>query len=244
MQGKELVLSRRLSALADMVTRGNTVVDVGCDHGFLSIYLVRSHISPYVLAMDVREGPLSAAKSHVDEYQLGDYIETRLSDGLREYRAGEARSLVCAGMGGPLMQRLLTDSRDKARSLQELILQPQSELKAFRRFLREEGYRLLDENILLEEGKYYFLMKACYEGNYKGKAEAENPQIPEALAERFGGFLLQRREPVLLGYLQRLQQTQQDIMDRLREQGTGKTQKRLAELQLEQELVRQAMALY
>lgn len=244
MQGKELVLSRRLSALADMVTRGNAVVDVGCDHGFLSIYLVRSHISPYVLAMDVRKGPLSAAKSHVEEYQLGDYIETRLSDGLREYQEGEARSLVCAGMGGPLMQRLLTDSRDKARSLQELILQPQSELKAFRRFLREEGYRLLDENILLEEGKYYFLMKACYEGKYGGETEAENLQLPEALADRFGSILLQRREPVLLGYLQRLERTQQDIIDRLREQETGRTQKRLAELKLEQELVRQAMALY
>ena len=61
----KVVLSQRLQALADMVSDGNSVADVGCDHGFLSIYLVQNGISPHVLAMDVRQGPLQRAREHI-----------------------------------------------------------------------------------------------------------------------------------------------------------------------------------
>ena len=149
-------LSERLKCLCNMVTPGKRVVDVGCDHGFVSIYLVQQGICPGALAMDVRSGPLSRAKEHVAEYELAEYIETRLSDGLLSYQAGEAQSMICAGMGGRLMEKILTESREKAKSLEELILQPQSELREFRIFLKQERYELLDEHILCEDGKYYF----------------------------------------------------------------------------------------
>ena len=90
-----------------MVSNGNSVCDVGCDHGFVSIYLVASGISPHVIAMDVRKGPLSRADEHIQAYKMENYIETRLSDGLAAYRAGEAQTLIVAGMGGPLMLRIL-----------------------------------------------------------------------------------------------------------------------------------------
>ena len=126
--GGSVALSGRLRMLADMVTPGSRLVDVGCDHGFLSIYLVQEGACPAALAMDVREGPLAAARRHVEAYRLGDYIALRLSDGLAAYRAGEAEALVCAGMGGRLMERILREGMDLARGMRELILQPQSEL--------------------------------------------------------------------------------------------------------------------
>ncbi|HBA47385.1 MAG TPA: SAM-dependent methyltransferase, partial [Lachnospiraceae bacterium] len=101
------ILSERLQMLADMVTPGNRLVDVGCDHGYLSISLVGAGICPGAIAMDVREGPLAAAKVHIAETGLEDYIEVRLSDGLAECWPGEADTLVCAGMGGRLMERIL-----------------------------------------------------------------------------------------------------------------------------------------
>ena len=140
-----------------MVTPGNVVADVGCDHGFLAIYLVEQGIVPKVIATDVRKGPLSAARAHVEERGLSEYIETRLSDGLSEYRPGEAQTMVCAGMGGKLMQSILLQNMDVTLGFEELILQPQSELEQFRIFLREQGFVVVDENILCEDGKYYFL---------------------------------------------------------------------------------------
>lgn len=129
-------LSKRLQAIADMVPVGSRVADVGCDHGFLSIYLYEKGISPKVYAMDVREGPLMRAKEHVAEYGYGDYIECRLSDGVKELETGEANVLVCAGMGGRLMAKILGDSLRKVSLMDWLILQPQSDLAYFRRFLR------------------------------------------------------------------------------------------------------------
>lgn len=156
------ILSRRLQMLADMVTPGNRLVDVGCDHGYLSISLVGSGICPRAVAMDVREGPLAAAKAHIAEYGLDEYIEVRLSDGLAECRPGEADTLVCAGMGGRLMERILREGMRKVREMRELILQPQSELPQFRVFLREAGFAVTDEDAVIEDGKYYFAMKAVY----------------------------------------------------------------------------------
>ncbi len=169
-QERGIVLSGRLQMLADMVTPGNIPADVGCDHGFLSIYLVEEGICPRAVAMDVREGPLLAAEKHVRESGLGDYISLRLSDGLAECRAGEADTLICAGMGGRLMERILTEGMEKAAGMKELILQPQSELAQFRAFLRKAGFSVVREEAVLEEGKFYFAMKAVY-GLKTGKME-------------------------------------------------------------------------
>lgn len=234
-----VVLSGRLKALADMVTPGKSVVDVGCDHGFVSIYLVQQGHSPKVLAMDVRTGPLSRAQEHIAAYGLENYISTRLSDGLLEYQDGEAQSLVCAGMGGRLMTRILTESREKARGLEELILQPQSELPEFRRFLRDEGYELLDENILCEDGKYYFLMKVRYSGRVAAAQEAE-----AELYERYGELLLKRRHPVLREYLKMSQENLKQIAVTLAANENERAQKRLTELKTELNALRRALELW
>ncbi len=103
---------------------------------------------------------MHAARQHVIERNLEDKIETRLSDGLHNYIIGEAKSLICAGMGGRLMQRILEENKEKTMSFEELILQPQSEMEQFRRFLRENHYGILDEEILVEDGKFYQVIRA------------------------------------------------------------------------------------
>ncbi|MCI9073582.1 MAG: SAM-dependent methyltransferase [Lachnospiraceae bacterium] len=157
--GREVALSARMLALVHMVTAGNRVCDVGCDHGFVSIYLVQQGISPRVLAMDVRQGPLSRAREHIRQQGLEAYIETRLSDGVSALGAGEADTVICAGMGGRLMQRILEEGREKLETVRELILQPQSDIPAFRAYLWQAGYVLLAEDMVYEDGKYYPMMK-------------------------------------------------------------------------------------
>ncbi len=236
-------MSKRLSALAGMVTRGNVVCDVGCDHGFLAIYLVQKGISPRVLAMDVREGPLSRARAHVEERGLGGSVELRLSDGLEALKAGEAGTMVCAGMGGPLMMRILTRHPDRTQSLEEFILQPQSELTEFRRFLRQEGFRISGEALVREEGKYYFPMKAV--------REKEKPDVlsePDAhaweLYDRFGKGLLEERHPLLREYLKEREEKLSAVCRALDGEGALRRMRRKQELERERELVKEALSFY
>ncbi len=212
-------LSKRLKALADMVTPGSTVADVGCDHGYVSIYLVQREISPKVYAMDINEGPLLRAKEHIEEFNLQKYIETRLSNGLEALEVGEASALICAGMGGKLMQKILTEGRDKVDSMQELILQPQSELEAFRKYLREEGYITIDENMIFEDGKYYPMMKVSKSAGVKEKAVEL-----QRLEDKFGSLLLKKKHPVLISYLKQSLQTYETIKQNLSKNGNWGTE--------------------
>ncbi len=231
MRDGRVVLSRRLGMLADMVTRESRVVDVGCDHGFLSIYLVQQGISPRVLAMDVRKGPLAAAAQHIAECGLGEYIETRLSDGLHEYRLGEADTLVCAGMGGRLMARIVSESMEKAEALGELILQPQSELREFREFLRTNGFRVVAEDAVYEEGKYYFSMRAV--PDRKVAATGQYTTEEQRLFDEYGELLLREKHPVLQQYLLFRKKVMSELAERLAQEETGRTEKRLAEIKAE-----------
>ncbi len=231
-----VVLSARLQAVADMVTVGNRVCDVGCDHGFVPIWLVEQGISPRVLAMDVRSGPLGAAKAHIAERGLASRIETRLSDGLHNYITGEAETLICAGMGGRLMMRILSDSREKAGSFRELILQPQSEFQVFRAWLRGEGYQIAAERIIEEDGKFYpmFSVRSGAEKRYGDTGEyaaflrglfGDNMcnEIDDAMlcriADRFGPLLLKQGGRTLNAFLRREERICGEILGRLRGQG-------------------------
>lgn len=242
MTGGKIRLSARLRAIADMVTPGNMVCDVGCDHGYLPIFLVEQNISPKVLAMDVREGPLGHAREHVLEAGLGDYITLRLCDGLAGFEIGEAQTLVCAGMGGRLMQRILSREPDKTKSFRELILQPQSELAWFRRFLREQGYFILWEDMIWEEGKFYPIMKAVLKGQATCRLKRENRQ---ELEDRFGPILLERRHPVLFDYLKREKESAGRLKALLEKTGESeRARQRFKELEEEIKYIEEAMRLW
>ena len=265
MSEKRIILSERLKMLASMVTPGNRVADVGCDHGFLPVWLVQNGVIPGALAMDVRKGPLEAAREHIAECGLGKYISARISDGLKEYHIGEAETIVCAGMGGRLMEKILTESMEKAKTVRELILQPQSELCEFRGFLRSAGFRVCEEDAVFEDGKYYFAMKVVPEGSeYRGEtfasvaAAGNEVQMAEEsvaaagnemrmaeeevlLQDMFGKFLLADRHPVLKKYLS----YREEILGRLKETlsggGTERADIRLKEIEEEIAMVEKAL---
>ena len=148
-------ISKRLSRLAAMVTEGSRLADVGTDHGYVPLCLYRQGRIPSAIAMDINEGPLERARAHIREAGLEHYIETRLSDGLHALRAGEADTVLIAGMGGGLTERILTDGKGVLETVRELVLQPQSEIWRVRRFLCENGWRIVCEDIVVDEGKYY-----------------------------------------------------------------------------------------
>ncbi|MCM1385701.1 MAG: class I SAM-dependent methyltransferase [Bacillus sp. (in: Bacteria)] len=239
-----IVLSDRLKAVASMVSAGGRVCDVGCDHGFVPIYLVQQGICHGAIAMDAKTGPLQQAREHIAAYGLEAYIETRLSDGLRAYRINEADSMICAGMGGKLMRRILEEDMAKTDSFRELILQPQSEIPQFRAFLREQGYLFADENMLEEDGKFYVMMRVVKKS---GKPAAQNKTITQwesfgatwrqEMEDKYGALLLQRRHPVLYRYLEREKRICEEILEQIKGQKLSgeKQQKRYEEVKAQRE---------
>lgn len=238
---KRKPLSARLQMLADMVTPGNRVADVGCDHGFLSIYLVQAGISPGGIAMDVRKGPLAAAGEHIRESRLGGYIETRLSDGLAALESGEVDTVVCAGMGGRLMERILTEGAAKAALLTELILQPQSEIPEFRCFLRKAGYEITDESIVYDGGKYYFAMKAVPRDDL---LFANQQKERDQLYDKFGEKLLSKQHPVLEQYLLWQENTVATLVHQLETENSERAKLRISQVRSELEDIRTALGIF
>lgn len=248
---KPVVLSKRLRAIAGMVTTGSRVCDVGCDHGFVPIWLAEHGISPKVLAMDVRSGPLGAAKEHIAERGLDSCIETRLSDGLHNYNIGEADTLICAGMGGGLMLRILSEEPDKTASFRELILQPQSEIEQFRAGLRQMGYRIVDEIMIEEDGKFYPMMRVKIElckSKEESKEKLCKPIVSDdkilcKLEDRYGPLLLAGKDQILAAYLRREERIYGEILMKLQAEGLSdvKRERRYAEIAGLREECRMAM---
>ena len=230
-------LSMRLCAIAGMVTKGNRLADVGCDHGYLSIYLVEERIVPSAIAMDVRPGPLSRARENISRYGLEDYIETRLSDGLTKLEPGEGDTLVIAGMGGPLMERILNEGAKVREGFQELILQPQSDLPHFRHFLSEIGWEIVREEMIKEDGKFYPMMKAVRNNSGEKTVYTEE----EAW---FGPLLLKKCHPVLKEYLLREEMIRKKILAGLSGAESVYAKTRLEEVKEEMELIHTALKRY
>ncbi len=234
--GSNIQLSKRLSAIGEMVTEGNRLVDVGCDHGYLPVYLVMNHRIPGAIAADVGKGPLERAREHICRYHMQNYIETRLCDGLSGISVGEGDTLVIAGMGGPLMEKILSDNPEVRDSFQELILQPQSDIPHFRHFLMSNGYRITEEKMILEDGKFYPMMKAIRD---QKRNESWTP-----LEEMFGKYLLQEKNPVLQQFLQRELRIRQNILTKLQKAETEETKKRRNEVEEEKQLILAALNIY
>ncbi len=154
---KQFQLPKRLETIIERMPASGCLADIGCDHAYVAIEAVRRGRAARALACDVRRGPLQQAAEHILIAGLAGRIETRLSDGLEKVAPGEADTVVVAGMGGPLMERIL---QGRLEDFAHFVLSPQSEIPHFRRFLLAEGMQIDEETMLIEEGKYYVILNA------------------------------------------------------------------------------------
>lgn len=229
-------LSKRLLAAASLVTEGNILADVGTDHGYVPIYLLEQKKIPRAIAMDINKGPLQRAQEHIRLYEMGDYIETRLSDGVAALASQEADTILIAGMGGGLVMHILSEGAIVCHEAAELVLQPQSELERVRAFLAEEGYQILAEDMVLEDEKFYPMMRVTYTGSPKKQTEADR------LGYIYGGLLLEKKHPILKEYLMREQMLYQNLYVQLKKSpSTEKIKNRMAEVEQTLQDNRQAL---
>ncbi len=253
-------LSKRLTAVASLVTAGYTVADIGTDHAYIPIYLVENGRIPRAVAMDVNRGPLERASENIRAHGLTDQIQTRLSDGFSALECGEADCAVIAGMGGGLTIRILKEGADVVQGLKECILQPQSEIEKVRAFLSEKGFLLIREDMAEEDGKYYPMMKVrppavsketvcAREADDETTAGGTGSQINgnEKWSEtelRYGPLLLRDCHPVLREYLLREIRIREQILRGLKGNGSERAEQRIRELEQELEYAGKGMEYY
>ncbi len=177
----KLPISDRLLACAGFVAPGERVADVGCDHGYLSIYLLTNNIAKSCIASDINEGPLLSAVRNAEKYGVRERISFHLSDGVRAIPR-DFDTLVCAGIGGDTMISILAAAPWLKSSQYRLILQCQSKTPLLRRYLSQNGWRIAEETVLRDGRFLYTVMEVWWQPDYPKQTEAEC-WFPPALLE-------------------------------------------------------------
>lgn len=233
-------LSKRLQKVVDMMPPMRTICDIGCDHGYVSIALLQEKKADHMIAMDVNQGPLDQAKHNAMVYGTTEQMEFRLSDGLEKVSAGEADAFLCAGMGGRLIVRIMTEGKNVMEQMKGAVLQPQSELSLVRAYIYEHGWHIVQEDIVFEadertpaKGIYYPIMYI----------EPGTEQMPTEAELLFGPKLIEQKHPVLKQYLEFSRQLKLDLVHQLDQSFKGQ-QIRSEQLKQEIAMIEQILEVY
>ena len=234
----ELVkLSKRLLTVANMVTKGNVVADIGTDHGYLPIYLVQNNISDHVIAMDVNKGPLNKAFHNIEQLHLESKIDIRLSDGLDNLEKNEANTVTICGMGGKLIAKILESGKDKISQDIELILSPQSEIQLFREYLLLNKYRIMKEDMLIDDSKFYVIIKCKLDA-------VESEAIQNDACLKYGKYLLEHKNNTLKEYLIKEQKGYLKIRKNVDDCNSELAEQRIKEIDYELRCIEEGLSYY
>lgn len=252
-------ISERLKKVARCVNKGSKVADIGCDHAYTAIYLIKNDIATKVIAMDINKGPLQKAKKNIEAYDCVTQIDTRLSDGAKKLEVGEVDTILISGMGGRLTCKILAESIDVVRKCSQLVLQPQSEIYLVRHFLEKIGFSIIYEDMLIEDGKYYVIINAKNESNLenddvdKATLEQKDVNIDDldnnleiTVNDKYGKYLLDSKNDILYEFLLKEITKINDITLELSNKNGNdeRLQNRINELNKEKELVSEALKYY
>jgi len=181
-------LTPRLAAIAELVSPGSIVADIGTDHAYLPVYLVQEQVSQRVIASDMNQPPLEQARETIATFNCLQKIDLRLGNGLCVLRAEDSvDTVIIAGLGGRTIAGILKDGRDRLAGVRRLILQPMMESGYLRLFLVSNGYMLESESLALEGRRLYEIIQAT-----PGREKEVDP-FRLALGPR----LLEKKPPLL-----------------------------------------------
>ncbi|MCR5625102.1 MAG: class I SAM-dependent methyltransferase [Lachnospiraceae bacterium] len=250
------MISDRLKFVSDMVKVNGCLADVGCDHAYTDIWLIKQKRIKKAIAMDVRPGPLEKAYEHVKMYGLEEFIDIRLSDGLDNLNENEADSVLISGMGGLLTVKILEEGIHKLKGVKELILSPQSDVFQVRRFLEYIGFYIDYEDMVKDAGKFYVGIHAINKQSedmdlsdldeFKVSSEkimsSVNPVDNDELSEQFfvykyGRYLLDNKPPVFMEFIEKEMLRIKSVLDGM-EKGNNTFNSRYMELKSEYEFLK------
>jgi tRNA (adenine22-N1)-methyltransferase len=182
----------RLNEIASMVENCDKIADIGTDHAYIPIYLIQRGICKSAIASDINKGPVEKAKGNVKLENLEAFIECRLGGGFSTLKPSEAQAAIIAGMGGNLIRDIIEEGIDVFRTLDYCILQPVQNPEVLREYIYKQGYSILDEELCIEDGKYYEIIKVKYDNN---------PRTIEPIYYEVGQKLLEKRHPLIFKYI-------------------------------------------
>ena len=182
-------LTDRLLKIADLVTKGKKIADIGTDHGYIPVYLLNKGHVDFAILADVNKGPLENARSEVRHNNLTDKVDLRLGSGIEVLNENEVDEVIIAGMGGILISELLEAKKSVAHNLDKLILQPMQAQDELRKYLLNNGYEILDEVLVKEDFRIYEIIVAKY--------TSKNTFVDDEIYYEAGKKLIENKDPLL-----------------------------------------------
>ena len=213
-------LSKRLQKIADLVPEDSIVCDIGTDHGYIPVYLIKNNISKKVIGTDISKGSLDKIIELVKKEGLEDRIESRLGDGLDILEENEVDSLIIAGMGGILISEILEEGRGIAEDIKNFILQPMVGSEELRRYLVDNDYKIVTEDLLFEEGKFYEIILA----------QRGSQNIDKEIHYEISELLIKNRHPLLREFLEYKINKVKKILDEIKNIKTEGSKEKYKEL--------------
>lgn len=198
-------MGSRLLMAASFVNNGKTVCDVGCDHGKLSLYLIKENKAQKIIATDINAQPLQKAIDLFEKYNLSDKAQFLLTDGLDGIECTDnITHIVMAGLGGSTMAQIIDKAPFIRKQKVELVLLPAQSGFSLRKYLYENGFEIIEEKNVEEHGKYY----TCIDAVYTGKIYSSN------IFDIYIGKSKYNMDYAALGYLEM-------ILDKLKKKQKG-----------------------
>ncbi len=157
-------LDKRLLCCAEFVRRGSVAADIGSDHAYLPIHLVKEGVCPSAIASDINEGPVNRAKINIAVSGLSKKITVLKADGLDEAVSLSPDDIIIAGMGGELIRDIINASEYVKSPNIRLILQPMTMPEVLREYLAKSGFDIIEEKVCVAADKCYQIICAHYDG--------------------------------------------------------------------------------
>ncbi|MCC0708087.1 class I SAM-dependent methyltransferase [Clostridioides sp. ES-S-0190-01] len=200
-------LTDRLLKIASLVSDGKKIADIGTDHGYIPVYLLKEERIPFAVLADVNKGPLDNARKEVIQNNLLEKVDLRLGSGIEVLEIGEVEEVIIAGMGGILISELLEAKKEVAHSIEKLILQPMQAQEELRRYLLNNGYEILTEALVREDFRIYEIIVAKYTG--------KNTIIEDEIQFEVGIKLLENKDSLFYDFVEKKIKTYSAIVNQL-----------------------------